>query len=107
MEPFRENKYKHLLCSSVSELFVDNPGESSERIPVYIKISLPRLKCDCKLSVHVIIFKILILYIANIYKDHIFKELNETYYDNNLDISLDNELMTANGGQSSEGKERD
>lgn len=30
----------------VSELYVDNPGDSNERIPVYIKISLPKLKCD-------------------------------------------------------------
>ncbi|XP_071545931.1 endoplasmic reticulum-Golgi intermediate compartment protein 1-like [Panulirus ornatus] len=37
----------HFLSGEiVSEFYVDNPGESNERIPVYIKISLPRLKCD-------------------------------------------------------------
>ncbi|XP_042229979.1 endoplasmic reticulum-Golgi intermediate compartment protein 1-like [Homarus americanus] len=37
----------HFLSGEiVSELYVDNPGESTDRIPVYIKISLPRLKCD-------------------------------------------------------------
>jgi len=30
----------------VSDLFVDNPGNHSERIQVYVKISLPRLKCE-------------------------------------------------------------
>ncbi|XP_066975721.1 endoplasmic reticulum-Golgi intermediate compartment protein 1-like [Macrobrachium rosenbergii] len=37
----------HFLSGEiVSDLYVDNPGQSTERIPVYIKISLPRLKCD-------------------------------------------------------------
>ncbi|XP_064117291.1 endoplasmic reticulum-Golgi intermediate compartment protein 1-like [Macrobrachium nipponense] len=37
----------HFLSGEiVSDLYVDNPGVSTERIPVYIKISLPRLKCD-------------------------------------------------------------
>ncbi|KAK3862931.1 hypothetical protein Pcinc_031253 [Petrolisthes cinctipes] len=37
----------HFLSGEVvSELYVDNPGVSTERIPVYIKITLPRLKCD-------------------------------------------------------------
>ncbi|XP_069186083.1 endoplasmic reticulum-Golgi intermediate compartment protein 1-like [Procambarus clarkii] len=37
----------HFLSGElVSEFYVDNPGESTDRIPVYIKISLPRLKCD-------------------------------------------------------------
>lgn len=38
----------HFLSGElVSELYVDNPGvSSSDRIPVYVKISLPRLKCD-------------------------------------------------------------
>ncbi|KAF0293723.1 Endoplasmic reticulum-Golgi intermediate compartment protein 1 [Amphibalanus amphitrite] len=30
----------------VSDLFVDNPGDHAERIPVFLKISLPRIKCD-------------------------------------------------------------
>lgn len=33
---------------SVQELHVDNPGETTERIPVYIKLELPRIKCECK-----------------------------------------------------------
>ncbi|KAK4311187.1 hypothetical protein Pmani_017306 [Petrolisthes manimaculis] len=37
----------HFLSGEVvSDLYVDNPGVSTERIPVYIKITLPRLKCD-------------------------------------------------------------
>lgn len=37
----------HFLSGQVvSELFVDNPADSTERIPVYIKVNLPRLKCD-------------------------------------------------------------
>ncbi|MCL4125249.1 UNVERIFIED_CONTAM: hypothetical protein GTU68_009411 [Idotea baltica] len=30
----------------VSELYVDNPGKSTEKIPVFIKITLPKLKCE-------------------------------------------------------------
>lgn len=30
----------------VSDLFVDNPGDHAERIPVFVKISLPRLNCE-------------------------------------------------------------
>ena len=33
---------------SVSELFVDNPGDQTDRIPVYLKMTLPKLNCDCK-----------------------------------------------------------
>ncbi|XP_042893444.1 endoplasmic reticulum-Golgi intermediate compartment protein 1-like [Penaeus japonicus] len=41
------SEFLHFLSGEiVSELYVDNPGESTERIPVYIKVSLPRLKCD-------------------------------------------------------------
>lgn len=31
----------------VSELFVDDPTKSVERIPISIDVSLPKMKCDC------------------------------------------------------------
>jgi len=31
----------------VSELFVDNPGNLDEKIPVQINITMPRLSCEC------------------------------------------------------------
>ncbi|XP_076054131.1 endoplasmic reticulum-Golgi intermediate compartment protein 1-like [Oratosquilla oratoria] len=41
------SEFMHFFSGElVSELYVDNPGDSNERIPVYIKIELPRLKCD-------------------------------------------------------------
>lgn len=43
---FTSELLHYLSGEIVSDLYVDNPGQSSERIPVYIKISLPRLKCD-------------------------------------------------------------
>ena len=39
-----------LCVFRVSELFVDNPGNTDEKIPVQINITLPRLGCQCKLQ---------------------------------------------------------
>lgn len=40
-------EFFHFLSGElVQELHVDNPGETTERIPVYIKVELPRLKCE-------------------------------------------------------------
>jgi hypothetical protein len=40
-----------LFCfHRVSELFVDNPGNTDEKIPVQINITLPRLACECNKS---------------------------------------------------------
>lgn len=41
---------KNFYCR-VSELFVDNPGNSDEKIPVELNITLPRLACNCERSV--------------------------------------------------------
>lgn len=34
----------------MSELFVDSPGNSDDKIPVQINITLPRLACECKFT---------------------------------------------------------
>ena len=42
---------KHVICFEyfrVSEVYVDNPGDSDSRIPVSITVELPNLKCECK-----------------------------------------------------------
>jgi len=38
--------FHYLSGSVVSEVFVDDAGGSTDRIPVYIRVTLPKLKCD-------------------------------------------------------------
>jgi len=37
------------LLFSDSELTVEDPVTHSEKIPVYINITLPKMSCDCEL----------------------------------------------------------
>jgi hypothetical protein len=47
--------YLFLFCfHRVSELFVDNPGNTDEKIPVQINITLPRLACECNESTSIL-----------------------------------------------------
>lgn len=43
---FTSELFHFLNGSLVSEVFVDDPGDQTERIPVYIKLTLPKLKCE-------------------------------------------------------------
>jgi hypothetical protein len=52
--------YLFLFCfHRVSELFVDNPGNTDEKIPVQINITLPRLACECNESTSILMKQIL------------------------------------------------
>jgi len=46
MTLFVSELFHFLSGQIVSELFVDNPGDQTERIPVFIKLTLPDLGCD-------------------------------------------------------------
>ncbi|KAF2367473.1 Endoplasmic reticulum vesicle transporter C-terminal [Trinorchestia longiramus] len=41
------SEMRHFMAGEiVSELFVDDAGDQTERIPVFLKLTLPRLKCE-------------------------------------------------------------
>lgn len=43
---FAAELFRFISPEIVSELFVDNPGNSDDKIPVQLNITLPRLSCD-------------------------------------------------------------